>query len=402
MEMKTRIDLYNAVWSEPMVHVAAKIGLSDVGLAKLCKRLQVPVPGRGYWAKVKAGIKVGKKPLPDQNSQGEDPHDLWRLCRAFEKAMDLVSAKERVRENFGAEPQKNSAPDQVQIHPLVSASMSWLENSGLGVHRIQRKHKCISIVVSPERLERATRVMSLAISNLEARSVLVDVTKPVEPKEGRGNSAARDSQTVAIVHTFHIPFELFEEEEMVEVAPAEPPNLSRSGVALGPGKPAKMEAVPTGRLVIRILDDHRYGVRRRWTDRKSTPLENQVPAFVESVLLLGERRKQEEEELARRRAQWDEEARIRRCERDRDEMEAVMVHDLHDRAKDWLTGQEIKAFLEAFASNYSRKGEIIRPDSELAAWVAWAHLHAESMQRNAFEDLTFRRPPKEHRFPPWS
>jgi hypothetical protein len=47
----TREELYEAVWAESMVKVAKIYGLSDVGVAKIAKKLHVPVPGRGYWAK---------------------------------------------------------------------------------------------------------------------------------------------------------------------------------------------------------------------------------------------------------------------------------------------------------------------------------------------------------------
>jgi hypothetical protein len=44
----TREQLYDEVWSEPMATLAQKYGLSDVGLAKICRKLDVPVPWRGY------------------------------------------------------------------------------------------------------------------------------------------------------------------------------------------------------------------------------------------------------------------------------------------------------------------------------------------------------------------
>ena len=45
-----REDLYALVWSEPMVKVARRFGISDVGLAKACRRHKIPLPGRAYWA----------------------------------------------------------------------------------------------------------------------------------------------------------------------------------------------------------------------------------------------------------------------------------------------------------------------------------------------------------------
>lgn len=59
-----REELYEAVWSVPIVKLAEQYGLSDNGLRKVCRRLNVPIPWRGYWAKVEAGHKVKKTPLP--------------------------------------------------------------------------------------------------------------------------------------------------------------------------------------------------------------------------------------------------------------------------------------------------------------------------------------------------
>ncbi len=42
-----REELYEEVWSVPIVRLAEKYGLSDNGLRKVCKRLDVPVPEGG-------------------------------------------------------------------------------------------------------------------------------------------------------------------------------------------------------------------------------------------------------------------------------------------------------------------------------------------------------------------
>ena len=45
----TREALYELVWTTPLPALAARWGLSRNGLAKICDRLLVPYPGRGYW-----------------------------------------------------------------------------------------------------------------------------------------------------------------------------------------------------------------------------------------------------------------------------------------------------------------------------------------------------------------
>ena len=60
----TRQELYDLVWSEPMKTLSGRFGLSDVGMAKACRKSNIPRPPRGYWAKLAAGKKVHRQALP--------------------------------------------------------------------------------------------------------------------------------------------------------------------------------------------------------------------------------------------------------------------------------------------------------------------------------------------------
>jgi hypothetical protein len=43
-----------------MMQLASEYGISGNGLAKICRKLAVPYPGRGYWARKAAGQKVSR------------------------------------------------------------------------------------------------------------------------------------------------------------------------------------------------------------------------------------------------------------------------------------------------------------------------------------------------------
>ncbi len=58
-----REDLYEQVWSEPMVRVANRYGISDVALAKICRKMDIPVPPRGYWRRIETGRRPPRPPL---------------------------------------------------------------------------------------------------------------------------------------------------------------------------------------------------------------------------------------------------------------------------------------------------------------------------------------------------
>ena len=60
----TRNQLYERVWTVPIKTLAVEFGISDVRLGKICRKHNIPLPGRGYWAKVKAGKTIRRKELP--------------------------------------------------------------------------------------------------------------------------------------------------------------------------------------------------------------------------------------------------------------------------------------------------------------------------------------------------
>src|SRR5713101_7498541 len=57
-------DLYDKVWKDPLRTVARAYDISDVWLGKVCRKLSVPLPGRGYWARKRAGWPEKQLPLP--------------------------------------------------------------------------------------------------------------------------------------------------------------------------------------------------------------------------------------------------------------------------------------------------------------------------------------------------
>lgn len=82
-----RAALFDLVWSKSMVQVAKEWGLSDVGLAKACRRLQIPLPGRGHWAKTRAGKRVRRPRLPEL-PDGEAVEIVVRVTRPLRSPPD--------------------------------------------------------------------------------------------------------------------------------------------------------------------------------------------------------------------------------------------------------------------------------------------------------------------------
>jgi hypothetical protein len=93
----TRQQLYDLVWSEPVQSPAKRLSISDRGLSKVCTAANIPVPARGYWAKLQAGKKATSFPLPPrafgQSDEVRVRRDRWGYERESDE--DILSARMR-------------------------------------------------------------------------------------------------------------------------------------------------------------------------------------------------------------------------------------------------------------------------------------------------------------------
>jgi hypothetical protein len=98
-----------------MSKLALQYGISDVGLAKVCKRYKIPRPPRGYWAKRQASQAVKKVPL--QRFAGMDGDVAVRMQGWDISEAVVKSATEAVEMTQVSLP---SAALSGPVDPLVS------------------------------------------------------------------------------------------------------------------------------------------------------------------------------------------------------------------------------------------------------------------------------------------
>jgi hypothetical protein len=96
----TRQQLYELVWSQPVTKLAKTLGISDVGLAKVCRRANIPVPQRGYWAKITAALPAARPELPQYDQKFRDRVDiksraLRRQCISLRASEPLLDSDKR-------------------------------------------------------------------------------------------------------------------------------------------------------------------------------------------------------------------------------------------------------------------------------------------------------------------
>lgn len=91
----SRKELYDLVWKEPMTIVCKRFGLTDNGLRKHCKSMDIPTPSVGYWSKLKHGKKTHIIPLPKEYLGNKQSADLNEIDPSKVKDVNLSAPVNR-------------------------------------------------------------------------------------------------------------------------------------------------------------------------------------------------------------------------------------------------------------------------------------------------------------------
>jgi hypothetical protein len=119
-----RQQLYEQVWSQPMTRLARQYGISDVALAKICRKLSIPYPGRGYWRRKQTGKVVKQFPLPPSADPAKQSATISKQAAQSEI---ILPAKEKLISTQGE--QKIEVPDRlVSPHKLLSRQLTQLRS----------------------------------------------------------------------------------------------------------------------------------------------------------------------------------------------------------------------------------------------------------------------------------
>lgn len=120
-----RSELYERVWQTPLSKLGPELGFSDVGLAKLCKRHDIPVPPVGYWAKLAAGRQPPRPPLPAPRDDSPvplpTPREIARRTEGRQRAQQLTSA--------GTEAKKIVSVPTVELRPTLDGCHPAVEKT---------------------------------------------------------------------------------------------------------------------------------------------------------------------------------------------------------------------------------------------------------------------------------
>jgi len=377
-EIKSREDLYSVVWAKPMMTLAGEFGMSGRGLAKLCERLKVPVPPKGYWRKVSLGQKIKKTPLPkvefsmyDQWKNQSALNSLEKRRKAVKERSDIfekpeIEVKDKeirefvlctLREENIRNPKVISSEKQIS-NPLV---LRFLQEHGYAEYSSPSSiNSSLTIDVTDNCSLRVGLLMETLLQGFQERKWHFEIEKNESPCKDRMfvNVFGQKVYITIIEHVTNKRMSLTEKEIEAYIKS----NPYR--------KAPKNKYVPTatGRLVFTIRSDR--SIYQSWEDRGNQVIETSIKDMMlgfiyvaikssnEAVLAL-----EREQELKMDQAYRLEEERL-------EKLEAQRYERLIADSDAYFQMQKIQKYVE-YVKNQAQANNA-DSDNEIAKWIEWA------------------------------
>ena len=288
-----RQQLFDEVWATPVTKLAKAYGLSDVGLRKICVALDVPLPPRGYSAKLAAGKTIPKPALHETTVKTTYARAMYVV--EVDDVLEVRVAKARDAAPYATSPDtpdysppldtKDFSPQAKLVRRVLkSTEIDEGAFSSVGV-------TWADISVSKNLTERALLLVDRFAHELEVLGAKFENTHPPLSPLRRG--AGRDSGRKRNCFMYHGQrfFVRIQERVTQELVPPPPPKPLRPGARQPEWKyrPQEYRYTATGKLHAAVVDAATYYVSSKSKTPSARPLRtkskgqfnrSQTPPFV--------------------------------------------------------------------------------------------------------------------------
>ncbi|MBC3833354.1 hypothetical protein H8K33_17720 [Undibacterium amnicola] len=369
-KMIDRQMLYEEVWNEPVSVVALRYGLSDVGLAKICRSLVIPLPSRGYWAKISSGREMKRVPLSPL-AEGRAMPSLKKSTS--DQISEHIEAKNEVKKIRQEITTKVVLSDEIaELHPLVKMASkrlrqrdAWPTDTNLRC----ASGEVLNLSVTPVSLDRALHIVDALLKAFEANSITAHIDSNKEI------TLLRDENL-----KIEMSFSLIEQVKRTlhEETPSEKKALQRYRDSFRFGRQAEYPHIPkydyqaTGLFTIQIG----HWPSRKWNDTPKSTLETRLGEVVADTLVLAKETHAKAIEDARRE---DERQRAKQHYEflvARREEEISRLKNLELQAENWKRAEFLREYAAAVEQRSLLNGVL---DREAVEWLLWARAKADSL-----------------------
>jgi hypothetical protein len=407
----TREALYELVWSQPMVKLADRFGVSSSYMARVCTLLNVPRPERGYWAKLAVG-KAPERPALPAPRLGDALEwvrggALPRRARTKPQVTAPVTRRRRIA--------RSELP---AWHALLRGVKTHFETGRLsysGGYLKPSKRLLVDLVVTKNGLDKALTFTNDLLLSFQARGYCA-VIAPAGERHFRAEVDEREAPgkghnynnlwspmrcTLVYVGTVAYGLTVIEMSEEAEARYVGGEYVRLSGDAGSRGGRYRHDRgwtttreFPTGRLCLQVYSPYpRVQWTRQWRETQRRELTGRIPAIIREleaatadIVQLIEASEREAELERQRwevlREQWRREAEERRI------AEALQDSrtELQDIIEDWGVAKSREAFFadaeqrleslpsdarEQHAARLERARELIGSTDALQRLVSW-------------------------------
>lgn len=382
----TRQQLYERVWSVSAVQLAKELGVSDVAVAKTCKRHKIPKPPLGYWAKLAAGkapprpalpVVVDPKlqsvtfsPPPPRVKRPPDPGDLAAPSPDGPefRSPELIELLSRVVQS----DLSWDVPESLRkAHPAVTAALEGLRRCAKE-NRYVRPGEADLLYPSFERSDvplldiRVGKAMVERAARL-AQAIL-DAALGVGFELGQHRDQYRGHFFLELFH-HRVQFGL---RELTTREPHTPTAKELADQAKSSfSKPPKWDHHPNGMLRVGLYVQewrHEFAV---FADGKARQLEQMIREIVLAMLTEVDRHLVRHREERERQRQIMAEAEARRREEERRRAEQQRVDDLIIEVERWELASRLRRYQRAVLRAATKRGTPIDPEGPTANWLRW-------------------------------
>lgn len=341
----TRQELYDLVWGNPLSKLAKKYNLSDNGLRKVCKKLDIPLPKNGHWQKIQYNKKVIKEKLPVNNTV--DASITLKFRDNYETIINgegnelnqLTKELQTILKDTIIFPEKLTKPNQLIIdakndlktkQPSYEHNIKGLLNTSSGI---------LNITVAPQSVKRALLFMDVFIKALQKRGHKITVkegTKIVIDNIEMGLGLRERLKRKIVKGTYYDSTELY------------PSNILSLSLYVYPAKD--------------------------WTDTNTSKLEDKIPNIIAKLELqaIEEKRKAIERELWH--IEYERKQKIEEDFKARRNIELSKTTKLFSDAEKFDKATIYRNFIEATEQKAIKENNLT---DELKDWIKWANEKAD-------------------------
>jgi hypothetical protein len=362
----TRVELYRRVWSTPMRTLAKEFGLTDLELARICEKHQIPRPQVGHWVRVERGYDPEQTPLPDI----EDAKlDLVNIA-VREKPLDALAQDLDPKARAMLVP----APIAVQTdrsisHPLVLRTKKLLahprkDERGL---LLPREGKPLShIRVSEPALSRSLGILDALFRALDERNIAITW--------GNGD----DDNLSITVFDEAVTFSISEFVQRVpHTLTADEEAKRKKGLYV---YPPQWDYKLTGQLKIAINElPYDSKIRHTWSDGAIQRLENCLGALVAGLHIAALALKKQREEHLRWELEWEGRKKRAEAERRRQAEFDRKAKVISEAADAWQASNRIRDFAMALSKAGESQERWKDQGRDIRRLAKWARGYAQRL-----------------------